>query len=102
MDIFCTLFDSCICCCACLGIQQEMQTVHPQKDSVAGAEKDTGDSTIISSPLTVRQEGSVETWVDSRGISQVDSRGISQVDSGRIYESPQPPVESLRISTPKD
>ena len=71
-----------------------MQTVHPQKDSVAGAEKDTGDSTIISSPLTVRQEGSVETWVDSRG--------ISQVDSGRIYESPQPPVESLRISTPKD
>ena len=94
MDIFCTLFDSCICCCACLGIQQEMQTVHPQKDSVAGAEKDTGDSTIISSPLTVRQEGSVETWVDSGG--------ISQVDSGRIYESPQPPVESLRISTPKD
>jgi len=72
-----------------------MQAVHPQ-----AAAKDVGESKVVSSPLTVRQEGGNETRVDSGGISQVDSGGISQVDSGGI--SPQPPVESLRIMAPKD
>ena len=45
-----------------------MQAVHPQ-----AAAKDVGESKIVSSPLTVRQEGLND-----------------------------PPVESLRITTPKD
>lgn len=61
-----------------------MQAVHPQ-----AAAKDVGESKVVSSPLTVRQEGGNETRVDFSGIS---SEGIS----------PHPPVESLRITTPKD